>query len=110
MDSDDFGIDFEKIRINVAELVYQKMMLYEELLKVIKTRDSRKVIEMVAENTADDIDWVTYMRHMIEADPGVPLGDIKKEELKQLLFRHLGLKSGFRPSGRLRSGRGYYSE
>ena len=105
MAPDDSGIDLSKIQTNIVELVYQKIILYDELLKVIKTRDTRKIIEVVAENTADDIDWIMDMRYAAKTDPSPSLGDIKKEDLKQLLFRHLGLESGFRPSGRLRSGR-----
>lgn len=86
------GIDVNEIQKNILELVNQKAILRKELYECMRTRDGRKLVELLVENAADDVELVMKLRYIGMADPDPSLDDAEKEALKLLMFTHLGLR------------------
>ena len=90
----------DKSRLDLDAFLNRKRILVVDFgdWRDSKTRDRRRLLELLVENVVDDISTFGKLVQAAMEDPDLHLDDIKKEDLKRLLFRYLGLTDDVRPS------------
>ena len=82
-------MDMEKIPVEFVKFISQKEHLSTELLPLLKKKDKQKLLELIVENTSDDVFMYGKLRHLVGSDPSEPLTDKTREKIKQRLFEIL---------------------
>ncbi len=71
------------------DFMNKKMESYRELLPAIKNRDRQRIREHLVENMVEDIFMIGKLRNIIGTDPGEPLHDKSREQLRVILLEYL---------------------
>ena len=79
-------MDVEKITVEFVNFINQKEQLNTAMLPLLKEKDRQKIIEIIVENTVDDIFMYGKLRYLVGSDPSEPLSDKDREIFKKKLF------------------------
>ena len=84
-------MDLLKVAEEVAKLVDAKADFNKMLFNVLQTKDKNKLIEILVEDAAYDIQLMGRLTHILGLDPTPPLSDITTENIKKKMFKILEL-------------------
>ena len=73
--------------IEVMNMMGAKADFIRALSEVVQYGDKNKLIEVLVENAAHDIQLVGSIMHLLGASPTEPLSDIDTEDLKAKMFK-----------------------
>ena len=86
-------MDSLEVAAEVMKLVDRKADFNRALYEILQTKDKDKMIEILIENAAYDIQSIGRMAYVAGLDPTSPLDDMTTEALKRKLFRIAGLSN-----------------
>ena len=82
-------MDIKKIITTSIVFISQKEQLHTSIIPFLKENNRQKILELIVENTVEDISIFGKLINLMDSDPSPPLSDKDREKFKLILFNIL---------------------